>query len=131
MFETLKLEKGDKVKYLSNFPYTLSNGQKVNKEGQELIVSSDINVQKNYFKKISFKSDGLKQNIENVEKVEEVRIETREEANNEENEENMLNLESMNKEELLSFAEENDLNVDKRKGEVKLREEIKNLLNDK
>ena len=45
----LKLKKGDKVIYLGNMPYKLSNEQEVSKEGEELLIRSDVNVQSRFF----------------------------------------------------------------------------------
>ena len=48
----LELKKGDKVIYLGNMPYKLSNGQEVFQEGEELNIQSNVNVQKKFFRMI-------------------------------------------------------------------------------
>jgi hypothetical protein len=45
----LELKKGDKVIYNGNMPYKLANGQEVFKEGEELFIQSNVNVQKKFF----------------------------------------------------------------------------------
>jgi hypothetical protein len=45
----LKLKKGNKVIYLGNMPYKLGNEQEVFKEGEELLILSDVSVQKEFF----------------------------------------------------------------------------------
>lgn len=93
----LQLNEGDKVIYLGSMPYFLSNGQRVSEEGEELLINSNVNVQKKFFKKVE------EQKPVKVEKT----------------------LEEMNKEELIAFADKNGIDVDKRKGEEKILAEIK------
>lgn len=97
--EFLRLNKGDTVVYKYNFPYKLSNGQEVNEEGEELIIKSDVSVKSKFF--------NLKEKY----------VEIKEKK-----------LEEMNKDELLKFAQDKKIDVDNRKGEKKLLEEIKNKL---
>jgi hypothetical protein len=110
MSEFLKLDKGDKVVYLLDMPYILGNGQRVNKEGDELTIHSKVSVSKKHF------------NLLEEKKVEVPKIEEKVEEKAEKT------LDEMNKEELLAFADSKELDVDKRKGESKLRKEIKGLL---
>lgn len=53
----LNLKKGDKVIYLSNMPYILANGQSVSKEGEELFIQSNVNVQKKFFRIVEEKKE--------------------------------------------------------------------------
>lgn len=98
----MELKKNDKVQYNNSHPYKLGNGQEVTFFGEELIIRTDVIVQDNYF---------------NVVKEAEVKKEK--------------TIDEMNKEELLKFAEENNIEVDNRKGEKKLLVEIKDALNKK
>lgn len=98
----IELKKGDKVRYLKNMPYKMSNGQIVNKEGEEVIIRNNIKVNSKAFKKLDFKIKKPKIKKEDLKK--------------------------MSKDELINFADENKIEVDKRKGEEKLREEIINAL---
>jgi hypothetical protein len=108
MSEFLKLDKDDKVVYLSDMPYILGNGQRVNKEGDELTIHSKVTVSKKHFNLLEEKKE--------VEEVKEPEVKAEK------------TLDEMNKDELLAFAESKELDVDKRKGESKLRKEIKGLL---
>lgn len=95
--EFLELQEGDKVQYVGQGYYGLANGQEVFEEGDELLINSNVNVQKKFFKTVE------EQKPQKVEKT----------------------LEEMNKEELITFAEKNNIDVDKRKGEEKILAEIK------
>jgi len=46
----LQLKKGDKVTYLGEAPYILSNGQRVDNRGDVIMIKSDVKVQKRFFK---------------------------------------------------------------------------------
>lgn len=104
--EYIQLKKGDKVTYNGDMPYKLGNGQQVNKVGDELVIKSDVKVQSRLFK--------LQDSNENGE--------------SKDNKEDKIDLESMDKEQLLKFAEEKGIDVDNRKGEKKLREELQSKL---
>lgn len=93
----LDLKEGNVVIYLANMPYTLANGQFVDKEEEELIINSNVQVQSRFFK--------IKETPKKEKTVDE-----------------------MNREELLKFAEDNNLDVDKRKNDAKLLAEIKEAL---
>ena len=58
----MKLNKGDKVIYLSNIPYLLANGQEIFESGQELTITSDVVVQKEFFELI--KEDKIEKVVE-------------------------------------------------------------------
>lgn len=62
--EFLELKKGDKVVYLGSMPYKLSNGQEVEKEGDEMFISSDVNVQNKFFRKVEVKVEAKKEIVE-------------------------------------------------------------------
>lgn len=71
----LELKKGDKVIYLGTMPYKLANGQEVEKEGDELFINSNVNVQKQFFNKIEeveneLKSESVEEPKKEVEKKE-------------------------------------------------------------
>jgi hypothetical protein len=53
----MHLKKGDKVKYLGNMPYKLGNEQEVEKEGDELIIRSNVQVQQNFFEVVEEKKE--------------------------------------------------------------------------
>lgn len=57
----LKLNKGDKVKYLGSFPFKLGNGQEVKNEGEELIIISYTLAQKEYFMLLDKEEKSLEQ----------------------------------------------------------------------
>lgn len=94
--EFLELKKGDKAIYLGSMPYKLANGQDVSKEGEELLINSNVHVQKKFFKTVEEKPKVVEKSLE-----------------------------EMNKEELIVFADKNGIDVDKRKGEEKILAEIK------
>lgn len=112
----IELNEGDVVIYGADMPYKLGNGQEVSKRGEKLVITSKVLVQDRLFnvhledKKDD--NDNLDNNNLNENKVDE----------------DLVNLDSMNKEQLIEFADEHNIDVDKRKGEEKLREELKNKL---
>lgn len=106
--EFLQLKKDDIVKYIGIAPYIMSNGQRVEVGDDNLIIHSNVVVQKKFFE--------LKK--QEVKKIEEPKQE----------ETKVLKLEDMNKEQLIQYADENNIDVDKRKGEAKILEEIKSAL---
>ncbi len=61
----LNLNKGDKVKYLGNMRYTLANGQIVKEGDEEIMIQSNVRVQKKFFSLIE---DNKEKKVENVEK---------------------------------------------------------------
>jgi hypothetical protein len=48
----MQLKKGDKVIYVGQYPYGLSNGQNVKRNGEELVIMDDIIVQDGFFEKV-------------------------------------------------------------------------------
>lgn len=119
----MKLNKDDVVEYLANMPYKLANGQEVSKEGEELQIRSEVSVQSQFFKVKKKKEVKPVESDSHKNKLKDIK-----DKSEEENKEEEKALEDMDKEELLQFADDNKLDVDKRKGEKKLRQEIKELL---
>jgi hypothetical protein len=106
------LNKGDKVTYLGSSHYKLANGQEVFKGGEELVINSKVSVKKDFFKVLVDN-----QSNENDTKKEE-KIELKDDKKEKE-------LKDMDKDELIKFADDNNIDVDKRKGRDKILKEIK------
>lgn len=123
MGEFLSLKKDDLVVYKGNMPYGLSNGQEVNYEGEELMINSNVNVQSKFF---NFKNENIKEDNKNQSDgtVEVTKSDEKAEKLPENEDEEKSDLSKMNKSQLLKYAKENGIEVDGRKSDKKILEQI-------
>lgn len=140
MKEFLKLVEGDLVIYIGSMPYYLSNGQQVEKEGEELMIKSDVTVQSKFF---NFSPNNKNKDKDKEEKIAKEKLAKEKEEKEKKEKEDIINqekenqstdvtpvdtikdIEEMNKEELIIYADANNIDVDKRKGAKGILAEIK------
>jgi hypothetical protein len=121
MEEFIKYNKGDAIVYLGGMPYYLGNGQIVEKEGDELVIRSEVTVHSNLFN-FSLENDKKNENQSPDGTPVDTEI-TPEDDDLEKDEEKPLD--AMNKDELIAYADKNNIDVDKRKGAKNILVEIK------